>query len=217
MISCNQGNRHYVDSGKPEDLAVLNEILGVLVVGVRAHIPAALMKERGDLQKQGVTLLKVMQGRGLVEELAAQSGDLVGVIDIHLVPFADDSCRADNLVMKAGGQSRDARKVRQKSAFEIAVRNSQRLQSEDLGDGKICKERGHDRINSMVIELVTVDAFLFGNLGQFPDEGLEGLEGDLRGVILGEEGDEMLDLEADDHQVLNALVFIIVENLADLS
>ncbi len=69
----------------------------------------------------------------------------------------------------------------------------------------------------MIIELVTVDALLFGNLGHFPYEGLEGLESGLGGVLLGQEGDEVLDLEADDHQVLNALVLIIVENLVNLS
>ena len=53
MISCNQGNNHHVCQGKTEDLAVLNEILGVLVVGARAHIATALMKEVRQPQEAG--------------------------------------------------------------------------------------------------------------------------------------------------------------------
>ena len=217
MISCDQGNSHHVCQGKTEDLAVLNEILGVLVVGARAHIATALMKECGNLKKQGVTLSKVMQCDCFLEELATQPGYLVSMIDIDFISFSEDPGRTDNLVLEADGESWGARKVRQESAFVIAARNSQEFQPENLRDGEICKECGDNCINGMIIELVTLDALLFGNLGHFPCEGLQGPEGGLRVVILGQEGDEVLDLVADGHQILNTLVFVLVENLANLS
>jgi len=176
---------------------------------------ADFMKNGGNFEEEGVVLGKLVQILGLLKEAEGEEAGVGGVLGIGAVALREMFCRAKNFVSKLGGVLRVVGEVGEESELVVRAGDPDRGDSKYLSDGEVDGESGNDGAGGLVVELVAANAFVLGGIGYFVAQLLEGFEAGFGAVRFCEEGGEVLDLVADDDDVLDTISAEVVVDLGD--